>query len=540
MCGLIGYFTTENKVPEDLRKTVRNMWVLDQLRGWHSSGVMILKDDVPTIIKDTGGPNSFWEREGYEDVWDNEGLLSIDTPIFMAHNRHATKGEITAKNAHPFNFRHIWGAHNGSLNGDFADRLAIRERDKIRYEVDTQFLYNHLAHKGIEATWLDKGGAAALTWWDDKQKTLNIIRDSLRPLHFSLSKDGKTIVWSSEAWIMQKGMPKNLQNSFGKIEEFPINTLHVFSINTDDGKLSFKEEKIKSYVPPVAPQNSYWRGGTVHRSNTSNNEEVTSNRLTIASMMEARWPKVFRNKFKDNGSCIPFFLQIDAICEYRLTEGLVSYRPDCVAICTEVNTKGEKIEGSKTFFVHRVRQSDRSVPLTKGMFLCARPTITDSHDFTIAPVMVYKHGPKANDFSSNALHVSFHDYFIVHNKEQAIETFTRLDKKFAEVLSTIDYDSINYSNVYALPKPDEEEDVYLVDGIEVTKAYALNALKQAKGVCSICTSEVGLEEVRKKNNTEAAILVEKNGHTFCICSSCVEGPFANDVLAHINYVTTKQ
>lgn len=195
MCGLVG---VAGFISVDADKVFRNLLLLDQIRGFHSTGVGI----VPTtmnhmkVVKDIGTPNELWYEE--DKVFSKQGIVSMQSRVLMGHNRAATIGEVTKENAHPFKYGKITGAHNGTLV--WYDDL----EDATSFDVDSKALINDINVNGIKHTWKNFMGAAALTWWDEESSTINFIRNKDRPLYLcELEGKGSLLAWASEKWMIE-------------------------------------------------------------------------------------------------------------------------------------------------------------------------------------------------------------------------------------------------------------------------------------------------------------------------------------------------
>lgn len=194
MCGLVGVAGNINR---KWAEVFRNLLLLDTLRGFDSTGVGLVKlvDNKMVVDKKVGTPT---EKLWFEANWcDTKGVPAINHRVLMGHNRAATLGRVTEDNAHPFVFGHITGAHNGTLRS--YDDLHLSHK----HEVDSMSLIHNIAEHGIAHTWANFHGAAALTWWDEKDATLNFIRNKERPLWFALGDKGTVLVWASEKWMLQ-------------------------------------------------------------------------------------------------------------------------------------------------------------------------------------------------------------------------------------------------------------------------------------------------------------------------------------------------
>ena len=241
MCGLIG-------AAGDLTHTVRTQIFKDmmdvcQVRGRDSTGVIKVDKNLDyTWVKQVGPPNVLYDSRTYENAIER----GVDSSILIAHTRHKTVGDVSIKNAHPFDFdeQGICGVHNGTLQ-------QTHRLDGYTYQkVDSEILYNHLALNGPEETFNKTEGAWACVWWNDREKTLNFIRNDQRPLWFTWSEDMKMMFWASEVWMFAViGRKVKLWDGGEekqKYVELPINTLWSFRINP---KATGKEKLMRLRAP---------------------------------------------------------------------------------------------------------------------------------------------------------------------------------------------------------------------------------------------------------------------------------------------------
>lgn len=197
MCGLVG-IAGDIRGPE--KKMFRDLLVFNQVRGFDSTGVVIVptvltpKQDPFTVVKDVGPAQNLWDFDK-DKIFDYRGGILQSAKVLIGHNRAATLGKVNVENAHPFEFGHIVGAHNGSLN------FWCDLEDADKFDVDSKAIFRDIEVNGIDHTWKNFYGAAALSFWDEKAQTLNFIRNDQRPLFFAWSKDKKTLFWASE-WEM--------------------------------------------------------------------------------------------------------------------------------------------------------------------------------------------------------------------------------------------------------------------------------------------------------------------------------------------------
>jgi hypothetical protein len=195
MCGQAGAFSTSALSQFELDR-VNKLLILNSFRGIDSTGAMwyhanrseknkfgfLKRDEHPFYFEQVTQPIDI-----SKDTWGKAGLPHL----YAVHCRAATIGNIKKENAHPFHVDHIIGMHNGSIHSDFAN--------KKQFETDSEALYHNIATMGVEEAIKDlpTSAAYALVWLNTKEKTLNFLRNSQRPLHVYHS--GNTIYWSSDA-----------------------------------------------------------------------------------------------------------------------------------------------------------------------------------------------------------------------------------------------------------------------------------------------------------------------------------------------------
>lgn len=203
-----------------MEKVFKNLLQLDTIRGPHSTGVAMVRTNGDNkTVKKLGTP---WE--GLFDSKDFEEYLKGGSfNVLLGHNRWATKGKINAKNAHPFDFDTLVGAHNGTLR-------SVRDLDDHeKFEVDSENLYHHMERNGVAETVKVLDGAFALTWYNKEESTINFIRNSERPLYYCFTEDRKAIIWASEDWMIEVACGMAGQK-FGEIFSVPIGIHFSFDI----------------------------------------------------------------------------------------------------------------------------------------------------------------------------------------------------------------------------------------------------------------------------------------------------------------------
>lgn len=254
MCGLVGL---AGNITLKEEKTFKRLLELDTTRGPHSTGIFAVKSDKSTILaKSIGTPWDLYETKACEKIFHSV------VKVLIGHNRWATKGKINKTNAHPFEFEHVAGAHNGTLNTTY------QLDDSHMFDVDSENLYYHMNANGVEDTIKNLNGAYALTWYDKRTHTMNLIRNNERPLFYTFTEDMKTLLWASEDWMItiaaaQAGLKHK------EIQLLPIGVLHSFEV-PEFGK-EFEKTRVRKMEMYEAPKrvitNTTTHGNTFPKDN---------------------------------------------------------------------------------------------------------------------------------------------------------------------------------------------------------------------------------------------------------------------------------
>jgi hypothetical protein len=199
MCGIVGFITSETKKGEDSRsKFVTQGLIVDTLRGDDSAGVYGVYHEQP---EDRTGP--FWCKQvcdGYTFV--NEKAYTehfYDVSQYravVAHNRAATVGAVDVDGAHPFVVGPITLVHNGTLVRTSNLPIPMHELDEVT--VDSHAIAANLATNSVEEVIESLDGAFTLIWHDARDDSLNVIRNSKRPLHLCAGLKQDTVFFASE------------------------------------------------------------------------------------------------------------------------------------------------------------------------------------------------------------------------------------------------------------------------------------------------------------------------------------------------------
>lgn len=201
MCGIVGFITQEENIgATGRRKFFLSALIADSLRGTDGTGAFFVRHKQEGVAD--------WCKQGSHvyDLLDSKlGMerMNQDFGKFRAvigHNRAATVGKSSTANAHPFQEGPITLVHNGTLH--VTSTLPIGKSDLKGVDVDSHVIAHNLAEHPAEEVISKLSGAFALIWHDARDNSVNIVRNSDRPLHLLRAKCERTLLIASEAEML--------------------------------------------------------------------------------------------------------------------------------------------------------------------------------------------------------------------------------------------------------------------------------------------------------------------------------------------------
>lgn len=197
MCGIIGVASTEGMKNRSSRVQFMKMGLdIDSWRGWESTGLALVtqgSNDAPIVYKRALNGRDFIQLHQVDKY-----LSDIEKyAVAIGHNRAATtgRGNIVDHNAHPFQYGRITLVHNGHIRNTHDLKGAVAG---AQCQVDSAHVAFSMDANGELETLEQIDGGYVLVWWNSDAGTLNIARNTERPLHMAFAEKENTFYWASE------------------------------------------------------------------------------------------------------------------------------------------------------------------------------------------------------------------------------------------------------------------------------------------------------------------------------------------------------
>lgn len=239
MCGIVGAITGfRNGFTSVELDAFETMLFLDTFRGWDSTGVYgVTNDNDVYIAKEACHGPDFIRTSAFKDV--RQKMIQRGM-FFVGHNRAATRGSITDKNAHPFWVDdNIILVQNGTMRGDHKKHKDV--------EVDTEAIAHVIAETPDVEEAINKIDASyALVWYNVKEKKLHLLRNTERPMYIGETASGG-VMFASEANTLLYAAAKSDMKWKEKPYLLNEDTLVTYELTKDK---TWKEEVTSIKIKP--------------------------------------------------------------------------------------------------------------------------------------------------------------------------------------------------------------------------------------------------------------------------------------------------
>ena len=202
MCGIFGIVSFDDKILNNKKDFFYQALITNSLRGMHGTGICtVSKENNVEVYKKAMSGYDFTHLPRTTFLLNDFKSLKYA----IGHNRHATKGDLSDINSHPFIEDNITLVHNGNILWMHTLDVPNAYQD---YNVDSHILTKAFALHGYKATIPRIEGAAALAWFDSSAGTFHLYRNKERPMYFSAVKNSDTIIFGSELkminWLAER------------------------------------------------------------------------------------------------------------------------------------------------------------------------------------------------------------------------------------------------------------------------------------------------------------------------------------------------
>jgi Glutamine amidotransferase domain len=197
LCGIIGVASSEGMKNRSERQHFMKMGLdIDSWRGWESTGLALVPNaskEAPIIYKRALNGRDFIQLRKVEKYLDDLDKYSVA----IGHNRAATtgRGNIIDHNAHPFQYGNITLVHNGHIRNTNELKGA---QEGAQCLVDSAHVAYSMNANGEKETLEQLEGGFVFVWWNSDNSTLNVARNTERPLHWAFAAKENTLYWASE------------------------------------------------------------------------------------------------------------------------------------------------------------------------------------------------------------------------------------------------------------------------------------------------------------------------------------------------------
>ena len=239
MCSIFGLTKPEGHISqhqlETIRRSFTNIASNACSRGKDSTGIAIISSKGKFTYKTILSSDKAVLTQEWQDKIVNN--INNDAISIIGHTRAATTGAVTTRNAHPFSYGSIIGAHNGII-----DNWDEVKGHKDKMQVDSEIIFSRLSRMSYKDALEGLIGYYAVSFVDHNYRKFYLAKEEQAPLRLSYWKKAKTLFYGSTDTILKNGLQKSGLNL--STYDAPDNRIMKFFPEKFDNKPFYTEEKI--------------------------------------------------------------------------------------------------------------------------------------------------------------------------------------------------------------------------------------------------------------------------------------------------------
>jgi predicted glutamine amidotransferase len=245
MCGIVGFISKSDQLfTKEKQHFMHFGLTLDTLRGYDSTGIISVSERFKVATQKSLMPGDKFVHSAHYK------RHNLDSWCKIGHNRAATAGSVKINNAHPFTFGMVSLVHNGTLYGKGSSMDTFDKEldvDSMQIALGLSMAPPEDAAKVLAGI----DGSFAIVWTDARDESVNMARNSDRPLHFTRNA-ATSIMWFMSDPLHLKSINKSLWKTPADGDTiFQMDKMKICKFKK--GSLIPEVTKFLPFVRPVTP-----------------------------------------------------------------------------------------------------------------------------------------------------------------------------------------------------------------------------------------------------------------------------------------------